>query len=187
MEKRVKEKKAVQQVSYLTQCCWDNSRQSHVDQEKKGQTVAQSSPSQTHTDAGTSVVQRHVVIHCVWGLRVCILTSSKVRLMMILLPLGSHSLSSKGLGRFVCGLCFVCGGEGEGMVNSFKAPVIIATFILGCDTLKTCLVSNLSLIQICAEHMKDETCTVFRKCYKALFLETTLISFKRQSIQVIQQ
>ena len=74
---------------------------------------------------------------------------------MILLALGSHFLSSKGLGCFVCGICFVCRGGGEGMVNSFKAPVIIATFILGCDTLKTCLVNNLSLIKTCAEHMKD--------------------------------
>lgn len=40
------------------------------------------SPSETHTDVGTFVVQKHIVI--LWSLRVCILTSSHVRLMTVL-------------------------------------------------------------------------------------------------------
>lgn len=45
------------------------------------------------------------------------------------------------------------------------------------NTLEIGLVSNLTYI--CAEFMKDEVCTVYRKCTEVLFVETTLISFKR--------
>lgn len=65
-----------------------------------------SSPSEAHTDVGTLVVQKHIVI--LWSLRVCILTGSHVRLMMVLSASWIALLSSKGLSCFLRGICFVC-------------------------------------------------------------------------------
>ena len=132
-----------------------------------------------HTDVGTIVVQKHIVI--LWSLRVCILTSSHVRLMTVLSASWIVLLMQQGSKVFSSWHLFcVCVWWG-GMVNFFKA-LVMATFILGSDTyihLGCCSVSNLSLIQICAEHTKDEMCAVFKKCYQALFLDTKLIFLKK--------